>query len=121
MEIQYRHSIPAKIDRTSASAWLNKHSRIISQISKPSSLMAAVVCKSKLLSVVRSGTCGRINALETGWQSDVRSCILSGMHTHLVHELNVGTVLPTRQGLLRKRVAIENVDTEIENNSVMEH
>ena len=29
---------------------------------------------------------------ETGWQSVMRSCILPGLPTHLVQELNVGTV-----------------------------
>ena len=51
-----------------------------------------LVCKSKLRSVVRSGTCGRISALETGWQSGMWSCIMPGLPTHLVQELNVGTV-----------------------------
>ena len=44
-----------------------------------------VACKSKLPG---------IHAQETGWQSGVRSCIMPGMPTHLVQELNVGTVHP---------------------------
>ena len=33
-----------------------------------------------------------IHAEETEWQSRVRSCIMPGLPTHLVQELNVGTV-----------------------------
>ena len=33
-----------------------------------------------------------IHIQDTGWQSGVRSCITSGLPTHLVQELNVGTV-----------------------------
>ena len=33
-----------------------------------------------------------IHAQETGWQSGARSCIMPGLPTHLVQELNVGTV-----------------------------
>ena len=33
-----------------------------------------------------------IYAQETGWQSDVRSCIMPGLPTHLVQELYIGTV-----------------------------
>ena len=43
-------------------------------------------------SVVRSWTCGLIHAQETGLQSGVRPCTMSGLPTHLLQELNVGTV-----------------------------
>ena len=42
--------------------------------------------------VVRSETCGRIHSQETGWRSGVRSCIMPGLLTHLVQELNIDTV-----------------------------
>ena len=51
--------------------------------------MTHVACESKVYSVVRSF----IHPWpKTGLQSDVRSCIMLGMPTHLVQELNVGTV-----------------------------
>ena len=33
-----------------------------------------------------------IHVQETGWQSDVRSCIMSGLPTHLAQELIIRTV-----------------------------
>ena len=54
----------------------------------PSTSMTHVACESKLRSVVRSF----IHDHETGLQSDVRSCIMLGLPTHLVQELNVVTV-----------------------------
>ena len=45
------------------------------------------------------GKRNRIHAQETGRKSGVRSCIMSGLTTHLVQELNNGTV---RQILLMK-------------------
>ena len=51
--------------------------------------------ESKLRSVVRSVNCDRIHNQATGWQSGVRSCIMPGLPTHLVQELNVGTVVYT--------------------------
>ena len=45
-------------------------------------------CESKLHSVVRSGTHGRIHVQETGWQSGVQSCIGPGLPRYLVMELN---------------------------------
>ena len=49
---------------------------------------------------VRSGTCGRVHAQKTGLQLGVRSCIMPGLPTHLVQELNDGTVPPIRRGFL---------------------
>ena len=37
-------------------------------------------------------SCKVIHAQTTGWQSGMRSCILPDLPTHLVQELNVGTV-----------------------------
>ena len=45
---------------------------------KPSSTLTLVADESKLRSVVRSETCGRIHAQETRWQSGMRSCIMPG-------------------------------------------
>ena len=54
--------------------------------------MTNVALINALLLVVRSGTCGRIHAHETWWQSGMGSCILPRLPTHLVQELNVDTV-----------------------------
>ena len=51
---------------------------------KLSTSITHVICESKLRSV--------INAHETGWQSGELSCILLGLPTHLMQELDVGTV-----------------------------
>ena len=53
---------------------------------------STVACESKLHSVVRPGTCGRIHAQETEWLSGVKSCIMPRLSTHLVQELNAGIV-----------------------------
>ena len=47
--IEYRHSIPAPVDRTSGNAQVYRHVK-----NKPSTPMNHVTCKSKLRSVVRS-------------------------------------------------------------------
>ena len=51
---QYRHLIPAPVDRTSASDWLFKHPWIICRENKPNSTMTHVDLESKLRSVLRS-------------------------------------------------------------------
>ena len=66
--------------------------RITCQKNKPSTQITYVACESKLRSVVRSGTLDRIHAQDTGWQSGVRSCIMSRLPRHLVQKLNAGTV-----------------------------
>ena len=91
--LMYTHLIPATVDQMSASSWLDKHPWITCQKKKPSMAMTQVACKSKLLSVVRSGACSRIHAQETGWQSGVRSCIMPRLPMHLVQELNTCTVV----------------------------
>ena len=87
--LQYRHLIPATVDRTSASAWLYKHQWIECQKNKPSTSKANVA-----LNQIHVQLLGhlRFHAQKTGWRSGVRSCIMSGLPTHLVQELNVGTV-----------------------------
>ena len=52
--LQYRHLIPAPVNRTSASAWLHKHPWITCQKIKPSTSLTVVACATKLRSVVRS-------------------------------------------------------------------
>ena len=52
--VQYRHLIPAPVDRTFASDWLYYHAWIPCQKNKPSTAMTQVACESKLRSVVRS-------------------------------------------------------------------
>ena len=59
---------------------------------KPSASMTHAADVSMLRSVVRLGICGRIHAQETGWQPGMPSCIMPGLSTHLVQELNAGTV-----------------------------
>ena len=54
LKVQYRHSIPAPVDRTSASALFYKHLLITCQKNKPSSSMTHVACESKLRLVLRS-------------------------------------------------------------------
>ena len=52
--VQYRHLIPAPVDRTPASAWLYKHQWLTCQKNKPNLSMTHEACESKLRSVVRS-------------------------------------------------------------------
>ena len=59
---------------------------------KPGTSTTHVSADLKLRSVVQSVTCGSIHAAETGLQSDVRSCIVSGLPMLLVQELNAGNV-----------------------------
>ena len=73
--------MPAPVDRTSASTWLNKHPWITFQENKPSTSITHVACESKLHSVVRSFM----------YPCPGKSCILPGLPTHLVQELNAGT------------------------------
>ena len=77
-QIQYKHSMSAPIDQTSACAWLYKHSWLTCQWNKPSTSMSRVACKSMLRSVVRSSM-----ARKLVWQSGVRSYIMSGLATVL--------------------------------------
>ena len=52
--LQYRHLIPAPVDRTSASSLLYKHPRITCQQNMPSTSVTEVACESQLRSVVES-------------------------------------------------------------------
>ena len=54
MHIQYRHLIPAPVDRTSASAWLYKKPMNNISNNKLRILILHITCESKLRSVVRS-------------------------------------------------------------------
>ena len=54
LPLQYRHLIPAPVDRTSARSWLSKHHWIAYKKMKPSTSMTHVACVSMPRSVVRS-------------------------------------------------------------------
>ena len=62
-------------------------SMVVALTTQPSEHLA-----SKLLSVVRSGSCGQIYAQKTECQTCMRSCSLPGLPRHLVQELNVDIV-----------------------------
>ena len=64
------------------------HMDILSK-SKPSTSMTHVACESKLR-LMWGHPC--IYAQNTGWHSDVGSCVMHGLPMHFVQELNVGTV-----------------------------
>ena len=51
-KLQYRHLVPAPVNRTSASAWLHRKQWIICAIHKRSTSMIHVACKSNVQSVV---------------------------------------------------------------------
>ena len=99
--LQYRHLIPAPVDRTSASAWLYKHQWMECQKNKPSTSKANVALNQ--IHVQLRGHL-RFHAQKTGWRSGERSCIMPGLPTHLVQELNVGIVAVMPNGLLTRRV-----------------
>ena len=82
-DADYRYLNPAPVDRTSASTNTHgKHVRKnVKHINDPRSLRIKATFSSKV-----------IHAHETGWQSDMRLFIMSGLPMHLVEELNVGTV-----------------------------
>ena len=62
----------------------------ISMSKKPSISMAYVACDSKLRSGLRClHPCPGIE-----WESGVRPCVMPGLPTHLMQELNAGTVKP---------------------------
>ena len=58
-------------------------------VQTPMNNVSHVVCESKIRLVLRSSC---IYAKDTGGQSGVWSCVMPGQPTHLVQELNVGTV-----------------------------
>ena len=86
---QYRHLIPAPVDRTFASAWLYKHQWIECPKNKPSTSTANAA-----LYQIHVQLWGhlRFHAQKTWWRSGMRSCTKPGLPTHLVQELNDGTV-----------------------------
>ena len=85
-DIQYRHLIPAPVGRTSARAWLYKLPYITCRNNTPSTPMTQVAWEC----YIQLWSDPWIHAQEIGWQSGVRSCIMSG---HLMQELNADTVL----------------------------
>ena len=90
--LQYRHLLPAPIDRASASAWLYKQPWItfqkISQTHRWSTYVGLLI---KAYFYLWGHP--RIHAQETSWQQGMRSCIMPGLPRPLVHELKVDTVL----------------------------
>ena len=90
--LQCRHIISAPVDRMSASVWCYQHPWKTCQKLRPSLSLTNVACELKLRSVFRSWTYGCIHFQETGSQSAVRPCIMSGLPEHLVQEINFGTV-----------------------------
>ena len=66
--LQYRHLIPAPVNRTTPSASLYKHSLITCQKDNPSTPMTHVACESKLRSVARSSM-----------HPDPRNCVATGL------------------------------------------
>ena len=53
--------------------------------------MTHVACQSKLHVHLWAQKCTHGHG--TGWESGVRSCLMPGLPTHLVQDLNIGTVL----------------------------
>ena len=87
MNYRYRHLIPAPVYRTFASIWLYKHLWIVFQKYNPSTSMTHIFCESKVYLVVKSFMQFTQHTKKIRRQLGVRSSI-----THLVQELNVGTV-----------------------------
>ena len=73
--------------------WLYKHPWITCLRNKSSISMTHVIELRSYESKLRSGTCVRTHAQENGSQSVVRLCLMPGLPTHLVQELNVCTVV----------------------------
>ena len=95
IHVQYRHSFPAPVARTSASACLYKHSWITSQrISKH-------INDTRSLRINATLSCEVIHVPGNGWHLGIRSCIMPGRPTHLVSELYVGTVCTEASSFLR--------------------
>ena len=46
-----------------------------------------------------------VHSQETGWQLRVQSCFMPGLPTHLVQELNVGTVTLFHIFFLQARIS----------------
>ena len=88
--MQYRNLIPAPVNRASAGGWLYKHQWISCQKNKPSTSMTHATYKSKLRSVMGSFM---HPWLEKWVAIGFVVVYYTGMPTHLVQELNVGTVV----------------------------
>ena len=97
--LQYRHLIPAPVDRMSVSAWLYKHPWISCQrISQTHWWRTKLVNQSYVQLWGHPG----IHTQKTGWQSGMRSCIMPGLPANLVQELNVGTVRSVVRSSMRQ-------------------
>ena len=88
--IQYRHVIPAPLPRTSASDWLYKLLWMACQTQKVKHINDPTKLANQRY--VQLWGPPYIHTQESGWRSDVQSCITPGLPTHLVQELNAGTV-----------------------------
>ena len=84
VDVKYRHLI-TPVNRTSANAWLYKHTYVTCQARHGS-------CS---LQNKTTFSCEVIHAKETWRQSGFRSCIVPRLPSHLVQESNVGTVVLT--------------------------
>ena len=87
LAVQYRHVIPAPVDRTSDSVWFNKYPEITCQNNKPIISMTRVAFELKQLSVMRSS----MNPCPGNWMG-MQLCNMPVLPMHLVQELNVGIV-----------------------------
>ena len=86
--IQYQHLLPAPVDVDICQCLVAQNPWMKCQ-KLSQALNDHVVCDWNLRSFVRSSI---HPCPDTGWQSGVRSCIMLELSTHLVQELNVGTV-----------------------------
>ena len=77
-DVQYRHLIHAPVDRFDCRCLVVHVPLDNVSLNKPSTSMNPVACKSKLYSVVRSGTCGGTHAQKTvglsWWPCGLRRC-----------------------------------------------
>ena len=89
VHLRYRHSMPAPVDRTSASAWLVVKT-LIDRMSK-NKLSTQMSHGPAIQSYVQLLAHSCINTQETVCQMGVRSFIIPGLPTHLVQELKAGT------------------------------
>ena len=89
--VNYRHLIPAPVDRTFASDWLYYPPWITCQQNKLSSSMTHVACQSKLRLVVRSS----LHPCPENLVAKGRAVVYYAWAalTHIVQELNVGTIV----------------------------
>ena len=87
--VQYRHLIPEPVDRTSASDWLYNHTHGEHVKKKLNTSMTHVACKSEYVQLWLHPC---IHACKLGVNRAGGCVFMPGLLTHLVQELNVGTV-----------------------------